>query len=208
MIINFTCPFCGNRFQLEAEKLNPDGSRGTCKRCNNKLVVFPDGRAIPASQNTNVSSPPPEKKDDPSIWRVRLKSTGTIVPQGPFNLAQILEFILEDKITMEDEAMVEGVGNWLPMKAIPAMDPLFAQKVLKDREKYGDEDHCVYHPSVSSKWFCPKCRKYFCKDCAVNKPFVVGGADHFMCKDCDIELIELKKKKGGLGSLFGLKPKK
>lgn len=209
MIENFTCPICGNKFQLEREKLSPKGNRGTCKKCNNQLFVFPDGRAIPASLNVVSNlSPPPTKKDDPSIWRLRLKSTGTMVPGGPFNLAQILEFILEDKITLEDEAMVEGIGNWLPMKAISAMDPLFAEKVLKDRQKYGDENHCVYHQETPSKWFCPKCRKYFCKECAVNKPFVAGGADHFMCKDCDIDLIPLKKKSGGLGSFLGLKLKK
>ncbi len=208
MIKNFSCPICGNNFQLETEKLKSDGNKGTCQKCKNSLVVFPDGRAVPFEKQSTVVPPPQPVKEDPSIWRLRLKATGTMVPGGPFNLAQILEFILEDKLTMNDEAMIEGIGNWLPLKAIPAMDPLFAEKVLKDREKFGDEDHCVYHPNIPSKWFCPKCRKYFCKDCCVNKPFVVGGADHFMCKDCDIDLLLIKKKTGGLGSLLGLKPKK
>lgn len=210
MLINFTCPICGNVFQLDKEKLNPHGSKGKCMKCNNSLVVFPDGTIAKAEQLTSTTAPPqqPQKKEDPAIWQLKLKATETIIPGGPFNLAQILEFILEDKITENDEAMVVGIGNWLPLKAISAMDPLFVQKVLKNREQFGDEDHCVNHQDIASKWFCPKCRKYFCKECAVNKPYVVGGAPHYMCKDCDIELIELKKKSGSLRTLLGLKPKK
>jgi len=47
----------------------------------------------------------------------------------------------------------------------------------------------------------------FCKDCSVNKPFVEGGAPHYMCKNCDMDLLEVKKKSKGLTSLLGLKNK-
>jgi transposase-like protein len=204
MIKIFRCPFCENTFQLDGDKLSQQGSKGTCMKCKNNLVVFPDGRTIKLSE-WKVPVTPPEKKEDPSIWQIRLKATGTVVPGGPFNLAQILQFVLEDKVIINDEAMIEGTTQWLPLKAISAMDNIFREKVLKDREKYGDEDHCVDHKDLESRWFCPKCKCYFCKDCSVNKPFVEGGAPHYMCKNCDMDLLEVKKKSKGLTSLLGLK---
>lgn len=208
MLINFTCPFCGNTFGIDNIKINPNGHKGTCKKCNNSLVVFPDGRIIPFSQFLDAQSKKEDKKEDSPIWKVRLKATETVIPGGPFTLKQILEFILEDKVTEDDEAMIVGVGEWLPLRAIPAMEPLLQKKVLLNREKFGDSEHCVNHHSVESKFYCPKCKKFFCKNCSVNKPFVAGGAPHYVCKDCDIDLLEIKKKSSILSSIFGAKTKK
>ena len=219
MIRDFICPFCGNQFSLPEEKIDPAGSRGKCKGCLNNLMVFRDGKAVPVKQpEAAAAGPPPRvpqapamagvKEKDPPIWNVRLKATGAVLPGCPITLAEVLWFILEDKLTPDDEAQIEGGGQWLPLSGYPAMDPLFAEKVKKNREKFGDEDHCVNHQAVESRWYCGKCRKYYCQKCALNKPFVPGGADHFVCPEDDMELFPTKKKASGLAGLFGLKSKK
>lgn len=189
----FKCPSCGTQFSIEEEKVPPKGLMGVCKKCNKKLIVFKDGK-IELVEEKRV-------EDDPKIWHIRLKATSTLIPGGPFNLKQIREFVLEEKITQDDEAMIEGSGHFLPLKAISKMDPIFAEKVLLNRQKYGDLNHCVNHQEKEPKYFCPKCKKYFCKDCAINKPFIAGGAPRYVCKDCDIELTTLKKG-GGLFSFL------
>jgi predicted Zn finger-like uncharacterized protein len=207
MIKSFTCPSCGNSFDLPVEKISPQGSRGKCKSCGNVLMVFQDGRANLAEPVPPAPQVSPQKQDDPPIWQLRLKATQITLKTGPFRLGDIGDMILEGKLVPEDEAMVQG-GGWLPLKAYSAMDGYWAVKTLQEREKFGDQDHCVKHQNIESKWTCPKCLKFFCHECAVNKPFITGGKENYVCPDDEMELAPLKKKSQGLSSLLGLKPKK
>ncbi len=202
MIQDFTCPSCGNKFSLPVEKIAPQGSRGKCNGCSKSLMVFRDGRAILAESEKPQAVPQVSREDqDPPIWQVRLKEM-QVTLKTPFRLADIRNMILEGKLTLEDEAAIQGAG-WLPLKAYHAMDPFWAEKTLKEREEFGDLDHCVNHPADPSKWRCPKCLKFFCEQCVANKPFVEGGEPHYVCKACDMDLIPLKRKGFGLGSIIG-----
>lgn len=208
MIQDFTCPSCGNKFSLPVEKISPQGSRGRCNGCSKSLMVYQDGRSVLAEpEQPKAPEPSVPVNQDPPIWQIRLKEMQvTLKPQ--FKLSDIREMILEGKLTLDDEASVSG-GGWLPLKAYHAMDHFWTEKALKEREEYGDVDHCVNHTTALSKWRCPKCLKFFCEQCAVNKPFIEGGEPHFICGTCDMDLVPLKRKGFGLGSIIGsLKGKK
>jgi hypothetical protein len=208
MIKSFECPSCNNGFSLPVEKISSQGSKGKCKSCGKTLLVFPDGRSVLAEAEMPASAPSPAK-EDPPIWQLRLRETQIILKPGSFTLANIREMIIDGKLTLDDEAMITGAGNWLPLKAYSAMDSFWADKALKEREEYGDLDHCVGHQNVESKWRCPKCLKFFCDECVLNKPFIQGGEAHFVCKTCEMDLMPLKRKGSGFGSLLGsLKTKK
>lgn len=207
MIQDFSCPSCGNKFSLPVDKISQQGSRGKCNGCSKSLMVFQDGRAVVAEPDKPQQTRSQQLEEDLPIWQVRLKEM-QVTLKTPFRLSDIRNMILEGKLTLEDEAAIQGAG-WLPLKAYHAMDPFWAEKALKEREEYGDLDHCVNHNAAASKWRCPKCLKFFCEQCAVNKPFIEGGEPHYVCQTCDMDLIPLKRKGFGLGSIIGsLKGKK
>ncbi len=178
---DFVCPACQSAFQVPSAKIPPAGARGRCKACGAALTSFPDGRV--ASGDTPPPAPPPP--DEP-IWSLRLQNPNALIGSGPFRLAELREMILRDEVTEDDQVRIPG-GTWLPLRAYPAMNPIWAERVQLMKELHGDEDHCAKHRDRTAPWRCPKCKNYLCEECVVNKPYIEGGAPRWMCAACDFD---------------------
>ncbi len=191
---------CSKPFTVPSEVIPEGGGRGRCTACGAPLVIFPDGRIQPA-QGTAPSRAPnaggrsmTDAPIEEALWEIQsLSPSGGISSPGPFTLADLKEKVDSDLLFEGDLARVRG-GEWQPVRSYPALMQFFLERTQKDREDHGDEEHCVIHEEFPSRWWCPRCKDYLCERCVVTRPLVAGGADHYLCLNCETEVEPLRRK--------------
>ena len=156
-VLTFQCPACGNTFQAPSEQIPSAGARGTCKQCGAALVILPEGRAELAQRYAAEPKTPPEKPevppDDP-VWELRPQNPNSPVTRGPHKLSDLGQMIVQGEIFEEDQARVYQ-GAWMPLTAYPVLNSFWAERAERQRELYGDEDHCALHRDRKPGWRCP-----------------------------------------------------
>jgi predicted Zn finger-like uncharacterized protein len=223
-IIHFLCPSCHAMFSVPSEKIPAEGGAGRCQGCGVRVVIFPTGKVLLFNEQANAAPPsaprasrppspapayappppaPPPQQDlaDLPVWEVQYTTPDPEAKRGPFTLAELREMILESKVVETDHARVMG-GDWAPARSYPALNDFFSQHLQMHKDAHGDEEHCAVHKERPPSWRCGKCGDYLCTDCVVNRPVIAGGADYFLCAQCEVEVRPVKRK-GALKGLFG-----
>jgi predicted Zn finger-like uncharacterized protein len=195
-VLTFRCPACGNAFQAPSERIPPAGARGKCKQCGAAVVIYPDGRTLRAQEpGAEPQAPPPQKVPDDPVWEVRPQNPNAPVARGPHTILDIRRMIVEGQIFEDDQARVYQ-GPWMPLTAYPVLNSFWAERAERQRELYGDEDHCALHRERKPGWRCPKCHNYLCSECVINRPIIEGGAARYLCLSCEIEATPVKRESG------------
>lgn len=209
-VIHFLCPSCHAMFSVPSEKIPPNGGSGRCQGCGVRLVIFPNGKVslVEAQPASAAAAPPPPPSPPPQvdltdlpIWEIQFTKAEPSLGKGPFTLDEVREMILEEKISDGDAARVM-TGDWAPARSYPALSAFFAEHLQRIRDTHGDEEHCAAHKDRIPSWQCGKCGDYLCMDCVINRPLIPGGADYFLCAECEAEVRPVKRK-SALKGLFG-----
>ncbi|MEJ2368354.1 MAG: hypothetical protein P8Z49_08400 [Acidobacteriota bacterium] len=215
----YRCPGCGRTFSVPAERVPVGGARGRCVGCGCRLTIlnahpeildlaFADltqdrrtdtGRdGMTAEQVLHDEVPPPPAPESPlpeTTWELRSQNPESQILLRPYTLPEIRQLVLEDRLTEDDLARIQG-GDWQPLRAYPALMAAFASKRELEKQRHGDEERCANHPQSAPRWKCPKCQDYLCRECVINRPLIEGGAPHYICKRCESSLTTLASARG------------
>jgi hypothetical protein len=156
--------------------------------------------AVPATaeQVLHDEVPPPPAPESPlpeTTWELRSQNPESQILLRPYTLPEIRQLVLEDRLTEDDLARIQG-GDWQPLRAYPALMAAFASKRELEKQRHGDEERCANHPQSAPRWKCPKCQDYLCRECVINRPLIEGGAPHYICKRCESSLTTLASARG------------
>lgn len=197
--LEFRCVSCRQSFFVPSEVIPAEGGKGRCTACRTPLIIFPDGRILaapgPAAHPARPSQGPHESSGPGygALWEVRSQSpSGGISSPGPFSLADLKEKVDSNLLFEGDLARVSG-GEFQPVRCYPALMQFFQERARRERADHGDEEHCVVHEGDPSRWWCPRCKDFLCERCVVNRPVIAGGAAHYICMNCEMEVDPLRK---------------
>ena len=193
--VTFRCPSCGKSFALPEGALSAQGARGRCTSCGAQLMVYPGGQIQLLEAPARPAAAPSAELTGPAAqfqWEVRSQKPESAITTATHTLAELREMILTETLFEGDYARVEG-GDWLPVRAYPALMGFFAELVELHRQRHGDEEHCAEHRDREPGWRCPRCKNYLCRDCVKNQPLIEGGAPRHLCAVCGTEAQPLKK---------------
>jgi hypothetical protein len=59
---------------------------------------------------------------------------------------------------------------------------------------------CKFHPKSAGRWFCSKCKRYFCDFCVTTR--TVGEAQMKMCRQCGVEVAPVQVTVAGEKGFF------